>query len=897
MESSFEAESLNKETGDLSGVEKIDALNEISSRIVNKRPDKSLILANEALRLSKTIDYSLGYIKALMNLASCYKFLGKPEDALPLLIQALDKSREIENNEKTASLCNKIALIYKITGDYASSADYYFKALSVAESFSDEELKGNVLNNLANLYLAWEKFEKAEEYHLKLLAIREKNGPSEELAHTLNNLGNLYFKMKEYEKSLELNNRALAIKQTFGDKLSISTTLSNIGNIHLELYSENNDRRHLESAKEILREALKIRKESNNISGLASAHVDIARLHIAMNEFRGATANLEKSMKIASEGNLRTILLTVYQEFSRVYEAAGDYFNALKYNKMYYELKDKLFSEESNIKILELQSKYEKEKIEKQNEIYRLKIEANENLESIVEQRTEELKKEIQRRIKSEEEILKFKTLTDEAAYGAAISDSTGKIIYVNNSLLNMLGYSNEELLGKNLSIFKPPGSDVTPEKIISLLTLSKTAIPAEVIATRKDGTKFSALINPGLIKDSQGKPLYLQSSFIDITERKKVEFQLRQNQKMHAIGTMASGIAHDFNNILGSISTFAELAKSDIPVGSPAVPQIENISAAIAKAKDFVREILTFSKDKEKELKPIMISKFVKESAELLKKSVPGSIDVKIDTDPLEDLVLGDPSQIHQILLNLFTNARYAMRDNGGIIELRLKKKDNRIILTFLDTGEGIEQSSLDRIFEPYYTTKKDGEGSGIGLAIVHGLVKKSNGEITVNSEIGKGTVFEISFPVLEKKPEKESSATTTVKTGEESILYVDDEALFVETMEVILRRLGYNIRAVSDAKEALSIFSENPSSFDLVIADYTMPGISGPEMVQKMRELHPDVPVIFCSGFLNADIQETIKHIPNAKVMTKPVPVSELAAMIREVLDKNVSIDRIKS
>ncbi len=889
MNSSFEYDNPEREQTDLVGVEKINALNEISSRIVSKRPDKSLILANEALKLSQVSEYSRGYIESLINLAQCYKQLGKPEDSLPLLIQALEKSRETGKTDKECVLLNKIALLYKLTGDYASSADYYYKALKATEETGDEELKGKILNNLANLYCSWDKFDKAEEYHLKLLSIREKNGPSEELAHTFNNLGNLYFKLKQHEKSLAFNQKALEIKNIYGDKQSIANTLSNIARNHLQLFFEKGEEKHLEKAKENLSEVLKIRRDSKNAQGLASAYIDLARLHFAMKETKGALANLEKSKKIASEGNMKTILLDVYREFSEIFEKCGDYENALKYNKLYSNLRNEIFSEESNRRAIELHAKYEKEKIEKQNEIMRLKIEANEKLESLVEQRTHELKMEIERRIKSEDEILKFKTLTDEAAYGAAISDSSGKIIYVNKSLENMTGWSAQELLGRDLTVLQPSDSDFSTEKIISVLTLSNSAFTSEITAVRKDGTTFPALINPGLIRDPQGNTLYLQSSVIDITERKKMEAQLRQNQKMLAIGTMASGIAHDFNNILGSISTFAESAKKELPENSTAQPMVENILNTISRAKEFVKEILLFSRDREKELKPVNISELVEETARLLAKSLPEKIKSIIEIEKTSCKILSDPSHVNQILLNLFENAKFAMREKGGTITVKLKEEClDKILLSLSDTGEGMDKPTLDRIFEPYFTTKREGEGSGIGLAIVHGLVKKSGGDITVYSEPGRGTVFNIYFKTLSPVKFSKKEKTSLPMTGNERILFVDDEALFAETIEEILKRIGYRITAVNRAEEALLIFSQDPEGFDLLIADYTMPGISGPELAQKIREVRPDIPVLFCSGLLNAEKEDSVQSIPRARVITKPVPVNELAAAIRRILEE---------
>ncbi|MCG8638375.1 MAG: response regulator [Desulfobacterales bacterium] len=394
----------------------------------------------------------------------------------------------------------------------------------------------------------------------------------------------------------------------------------------------------------------------------------------------------------------------------------------------------------------------------------------------------------------------------------------------------------------------------------------------------------------------------------LEIRDRKQVEDQLRQSHKMEAIGTLAGGIAHEFNNILGIIIGNAELAIDDTPEWNPAHKNISEIKRAGLRAKEVVLQLLSFSRKTEQVQKPIDIAPVIKESIKLIRSSIPSNIEIHDHVPRSGDLILADTTQIHQVFINLCTNAAHAMDDNSeGFLKIFLdtvdidEKTDTRFAeihpgkyleLTVKDSGKGIEPKIRERIFDPYFTTKEIGMGTGMGLAVVHGIVTNHNGKILVNSEPGKGTSISILLPVVTgvTEPQKEPDRQTSLPTGNETILFVDDEFSIVESNKMLLEKIGYTVREFTNPLEALSAFKSSPNSFDLVISDVTMPKMNGVDLSKNLRKIRPDIPVIICSGHSShMDEEKALKLNINAYTM-KPVTASQIAVLIRKVLaDQN--------
>jgi PAS domain S-box-containing protein len=386
--------------------------------------------------------------------------------------------------------------------------------------------------------------------------------------------------------------------------------------------------------------------------------------------------------------------------------------------------------------------------------------------------------------------------------------------------------------------------------------------------------------------------------------ERFNLETKLRQSQKMEAIGTLAGGIAHDFNNILAIIMGRAELIMIDedkIGKNSLMRDNLDNILKACNRAKELVKQILTFSRQAEQEKKPVKICKVIEEAIDFVRSTIPSDIEIIRNIDDKTGLVLADQTQIHQIILNLCTNAYHAMKDNGGIMEINLVKitfdKNNNepyygldrktyVELSVKDTGTGMDKLTMERIFEPYFTTKSFGEGTGMGLSVVHGIVKNHGGEIKVYSEKGKGSIFKIYLPVVETDEKIEADIEIPLLSGSGRILFVDDEADIVKISKKMLESLGYEVIDETDSLEALNIFTRDPDIFDLVITDYSMPKMTGLELAKKILDLKPEIPVILCSGNLDNLNAEKSRKIGIRGFIDKPFRKRIIAEMVQKVL-----------
>jgi signal transduction histidine kinase/ActR/RegA family two-component response regulator len=386
-----------------------------------------------------------------------------------------------------------------------------------------------------------------------------------------------------------------------------------------------------------------------------------------------------------------------------------------------------------------------------------------------------------------------------------------------------------------------------------------------------------------------------------------KYERQLQQVLKIQAIGTLAGGIAHDFNNILFPIVGYTELTMDEVSEDSVAHNNLEEILKAANRAKDLVQQILTFSRQSDQERKPIKVQNIITETLKLLRASIPASIEIihKIQDDC--GSVMGDATQIHQVIMNLCTNAYQAMQDTGGKLEVILSEVNigyqetidkigmqpgKHLQLLVKDEGCGMDAAVMDRIFEPYYTTKEQGKGTGLGLSVIHGIVKNHRGDITVKSTPGKGTIFQVYLPLIEDLDiGAELEPTNGATKGEERILLVDDEEQIVAMERQMLETLGYRVTARTDSQEALKVFAEQPHNFDLVITDMTMPHMTGDQLAQKMLDIEPQIPVILCTGFNEIITEEKALAMGIQKFVMKPVVKNDLATTIRTVLDQNQS------
>lgn len=397
-------------------------------------------------------------------------------------------------------------------------------------------------------------------------------------------------------------------------------------------------------------------------------------------------------------------------------------------------------------------------------------------------------------------------------------------------------------------------------------------------------------------------KEQFLEKSQRDQARRQELEIRLAQAQKMEAIGTLAGGIAHDFNNVLGVVLGYAELAREKVLQDASLTHHLNRVISAAERARDLTKQILAFSRQAQVEKIPVDISRTVREALKMLRSSIPSTIRIvdQVTKDPVT--VWADPTQIHQIILNLCTNAYQAMEASGGTLtvtlrEITLGTQEQRDVLNLpsggfaeiivSDTGQGILPEHMDKIFEPYFTTKEIGKGTGMGLAIIHGIVRESGGTITVDSIRGTGTTFHVYLPIISPESPRPSDPTAPYPGGQEHILLVDDEAALAETNEDLLTSLGYQVTTMTRSAAALAAFEKAPDVFDLIITDQTMPEITGAELARRVIAIRPDMPIILCTGYSNLIDDQSAKEIGIRKLILKPLTKAMLAHLIREVLD----------
>jgi CheY-like chemotaxis protein len=369
----------------------------------------------------------------------------------------------------------------------------------------------------------------------------------------------------------------------------------------------------------------------------------------------------------------------------------------------------------------------------------------------------------------------------------------------------------------------------------------------------------------------------------------------------MEAIGTLAGGIAHDFNNILAAIIGFAEMVEEDLPPGSPSKTRMQRVLSAASRGRDLVKQILAFSRKAELTRTPLSLSPVVEETVQLLRASLPSTIHINHSMKAANDTVLASPTEIQQILMNLATNASSAMSQKGGTLGIGVTNIDfepdspvldenvdpgEYVQLTVTDTGIGMAPDMMKRIFDPFFTTKGVGKGTGMGLAVVYGIVKSLGGTVAVESEPGAGSTFRISLPVARTDKKPKGSVIQEAPKGKERILFVDDEELLMEWGEAALERLGYSVTALTNSTRAHDLFFSDPSAFDLVILDQTMPGLTGLQLSRKLLAIRENIPIILCTGHSESVTPEKAREAGIKEFLMKPLGKQRLAEVIRRVL-----------
>jgi PAS domain S-box-containing protein len=506
----------------------------------------------------------------------------------------------------------------------------------------------------------------------------------------------------------------------------------------------------------------------------------------------------------------------------------------------------------------------------------------------------------------------RFRQSFDYVASGMALLDLNGYFMDVNEFFLSMLGFSEHELFGHTIfKVCHPEDADLVS---VSLQKLRKGEIEFDSYEQRflhSDGHTCWSQVSTSLLNDSEGNPLHFISLFQDLTDKRMTEKEneklgvcLQQAQKMEAIGTLAGGIAHDFNNILSGIMGYAQLGMMEADPDSATYRWLQGVQEAGDRASELVKQILTFSRQGQQERTPIQIQLIIKEALKLLRATLPLNIDIQEKISNESAVVMADATQIHQLVMNLCTNAYHSMLGQGGTLEVILETQELSpgaraehfdlqpgpyLKLTISDTGCGMDDATLNKIFDPYFTTKAPDKGTGLGLSVVHGIVESHGGVISVDSQPGRGTRFEVLFPQITTDKKAKQERIESIPTGSERVLLVDDEDAVVETGKSILEKLGYRVKGHTDPQKAYDEFAAHGDDFDLVITDMSMPCLTGEELSKRLMEIRPDIPILLCTGYSDQLDAANAYALGIKRFLIKPLVMGKLAAIIREVLDES--------
>jgi PAS domain S-box-containing protein len=505
----------------------------------------------------------------------------------------------------------------------------------------------------------------------------------------------------------------------------------------------------------------------------------------------------------------------------------------------------------------------------------------------------------------------RFRTAFENAAIGLSLVTSDGIYLETNSAMANMIGYDRSELIGKPVADFTHPDDlDRRNQFVRDLWEGNISSGEQERRFVHRNGSVVHTLIWASVQRDESGKPLYFISLVQDITkhkqteaENKKIESQLLHAQKMEAIGTLAGGIAHDFNNILSVIIGNTEILSFGEDIDPSVRNGLDQILAASQRAKQLVSQILAISRNGKQEKILINLKPIIKETLAFLRASLPTLIQLRHHLEPDAGTIMAEPSQMQQVLMNLCVNAGHAMEKDGGVLQIDLSNaalthEDTRfdpkvepgdfVKLTVSDTGHGMEPPVLQRIFDPYFTTKELGKGTGLGLTAVHGIVTSHGGMIRVDSEVGKGTTFTIFLPRAMGFEKVEDKPRQPLPMGTEKILFVDDEKVLADLGRQILGELGYQVETRTSPVEALEAFRANPQKFDLVITDLTMPQMTGLNLASKIMEIRPGMPIILCTGFSEQANEQAASAMGICAFLLKPLVMRDMAGAVRKALDE---------
>ena len=515
------------------------------------------------------------------------------------------------------------------------------------------------------------------------------------------------------------------------------------------------------------------------------------------------------------------------------------------------------------------------------------------------------MSKEVAERKKTEQTLrdseTRLRTIFETSRAGIILVESNGVISFANQGLADMFGYPLNKIIGfKYPKLVHPDQRNIGDNTMQQLIAGHIDYVALERHYIRMDGTDFWGFLTGRRHEDADGNLISLIGIIADITERKQLEYDLRQAQKMESIGTLTGGVAHDFNNLLTAIIGNTDIVLDDLSKSDPNFETIDSIRSAALRAADIVKQLLDFSRKTDLSLKPVDIVSLIMHEIKFLRSLIPATIVIKKELPEHNIFVLADPIQIKQVLLNICTNASHAMESTGGTLSIvvsqnhlqaNIAKKipiGNYVQIEISDNGPGIDPKFIHRVFEPYFTTKPAGKGSGMGLAVVHGIVNTHGGKIDVQNQPGNGTKFTIFLPVIrDHNFVSQSIVSIELPSGNERILFVDDEASICKMSQKMLTKLGYYVETCQCPVDALKKFQSHPDAFDLIISDMTMPRMTGIQLNEKIKQIRNDIPIIICTGYSSLINEESAKNLGVDILLMKPLAKNDLAFAIRRLFE----------